>query len=135
MRTTVTLDDDLLQQAEGYTGISEQSEILTTALEALVEREAARGSSNPQVRAAALAAWREKAAREMPAETKLRTTVTLNAALVEEAARRTGIRSRSELIEAGLLALIQRDAARRLIALGGSDPNAKAPPRRRSKPA
>ena len=42
MRTTVTLDDELLANAEEYTGIKEKSALLREALKALVEREASR---------------------------------------------------------------------------------------------
>ena len=42
MRTTVTLDDELLAAAQEYTGIKEKSALLRVALTALVEREAAR---------------------------------------------------------------------------------------------
>ena len=42
MRTTVTLDDDLLRDAEFYTGIREKSALIREALRALVQREAAR---------------------------------------------------------------------------------------------
>jgi Arc/MetJ family transcription regulator len=42
MRTTVTLDDDLIAAAQEYTGITEKSVLLRAALTALVEREAAR---------------------------------------------------------------------------------------------
>jgi len=42
MRTTVTLDDDLIAAAQEYTGIKEKSALLRAALTALVEREAAR---------------------------------------------------------------------------------------------
>jgi Arc/MetJ family transcription regulator len=42
MRTTVALDDDLLAQAEAYTGLKEKSALLREGLRALVEREAAR---------------------------------------------------------------------------------------------
>jgi Arc/MetJ family transcription regulator len=42
MRTTVTLDDDLIATAQEYTGITEKSALLRVALTALVEREAAR---------------------------------------------------------------------------------------------
>ena len=65
----------------------------------------------------------------------MRTTVTLDDELVKKAMRYTGIRERAMLIEAALTALVQREAARRLAALGGSDPRAKLPPRRRSKAA
>lgn len=57
MRTTVTLDDDLLAQARGFTGIQENSTLIQHALQALVQREAARrlarlGGSAPQLKAA-----------------------------------------------------------------------------------
>ncbi|MEJ8856218.1 type II toxin-antitoxin system VapB family antitoxin [Variovorax robiniae] len=42
MRTTVTLDDDLLAQARTYTGIQENSALIQQALKSLVQREAAR---------------------------------------------------------------------------------------------
>ena len=42
MRTTVTLDDELLARAEEYTGIKEKSALIREALNALVEREASR---------------------------------------------------------------------------------------------
>ena len=42
MRTTVTLDDDLLAAAQDYTGLKEKSALLNVALKALVERESAR---------------------------------------------------------------------------------------------
>ena len=57
MRTTVTLDDELLAKAEKYTSIKEKSALMNTALKALVEREAARrlarlGGSDPNAMAA-----------------------------------------------------------------------------------
>jgi Arc/MetJ family transcription regulator len=41
MRTTVSLDDELLAKAQAYTGLTERSAILREALTALVQREAA----------------------------------------------------------------------------------------------
>ncbi len=41
MRTTITIDDDLLASAERYTGVKEKSALVNQALKALVEREAA----------------------------------------------------------------------------------------------
>jgi len=41
MRTTVSLDDELLARAQSYTGITEKSALLREALTALVQREAA----------------------------------------------------------------------------------------------
>jgi Arc/MetJ family transcription regulator len=62
----------------------------------------------------------------------MRTTITLDDALLAEASEVTGVRERSALIHEGLRALVEREAARALIALGGSDPKAKAAPRRRA---
>lgn len=42
MRTTVALDDDLLAQAQAFTGLQEKSQLLREALKALIERESAR---------------------------------------------------------------------------------------------
>jgi Arc/MetJ family transcription regulator len=42
MRTTVTLDDELLEKARKYTGIEEKSLLVNAALKALAEREASR---------------------------------------------------------------------------------------------
>ena len=40
MRTTVSLDDELLAKAQEYTGLRERSALLREALQALIEREA-----------------------------------------------------------------------------------------------
>ncbi len=61
----------------------------------------------------------------------MRTTLILNDELVAEARRYTGIEEKTALVHAGLKALIEREAARRLAALGGTMPHAKAAPRRR----
>jgi hypothetical protein len=53
------------------------------------------------------------------------------ATLWEQAAQISGIEDRERLIEVALAALIQREAARTLIRLGGSDPQATAAPRER----
>ncbi|MGH6957894.1 MAG: type II toxin-antitoxin system VapB family antitoxin [Caulobacteraceae bacterium] len=53
--------------------------------------------------------------------------------LVAEAQELTGLREKSALVREALKALVQREAARRLVLLGGSDPDASAPPRRRMK--
>jgi Arc/MetJ family transcription regulator len=41
MRTTVALDDELLETAKQYTGVTETAALLRLALKSLVEREAA----------------------------------------------------------------------------------------------
>lgn len=64
----------------------------------------------------------------------MRTTLNIDDDLLAEAGRLTGIREKTALVRAGLEALIAREAARRLAALGGTDPGAEVPPRRRSSP-
>ena len=64
----------------------------------------------------------------------MRTTITLDDELLATAHEMTGVAERSTLIHNGLRLLIQREAARRLALLGGSDPTATAAPRRRSAP-
>ena len=62
----------------------------------------------------------------------MRTTLNIDDTWYEEAASLTGIRDKTALVRAGLIALIQRESARRLALLGGSDPDASAGSRRRS---
>jgi len=62
----------------------------------------------------------------------MRTTVTLDDALLAKACRLAGPLDRTAVLHEGLRALIQRESARRLARLGGSQPGLKAPPRRRS---
>jgi Arc/MetJ family transcription regulator len=57
MRTTVTLDDELMAKAEELTGIKERSALLRSGIEALIARESARrlallGGSDPKAEAA-----------------------------------------------------------------------------------
>jgi Arc/MetJ family transcription regulator len=63
----------------------------------------------------------------------MRTTVNLDDELLSTAEQYTGIREKTALVNVALKSLIEREAARRLILLGGSDPKAKAAPRRRPK--
>lgn len=42
MRTTVSLDDDLVRKAQEYTGVAEKGALLREALKALIHREASR---------------------------------------------------------------------------------------------
>jgi len=42
MRTTIALDDDLLEAAESFTGLKEKTALVREALKALIERESAR---------------------------------------------------------------------------------------------
>lgn len=62
----------------------------------------------------------------------MRTTVTLDEALLDRAQLLSGVQERSALLKEALSALIQRESARRLARLGGSEPKLKAVPRRRA---
>jgi Arc/MetJ family transcription regulator len=64
----------------------------------------------------------------------MRTTLNLDDELVEKAREYTGIQERTALVHEGLRQLIQREAARRLAALGGTMPDLKPIPRRRFPP-
>jgi len=61
----------------------------------------------------------------------MRTTIALDDELMEEAREYTGLTEKSAIVREGLIALIQREAARRLALLGGTQPNLKPIPRRR----
>ncbi|MGC2108550.1 MAG: type II toxin-antitoxin system VapB family antitoxin [Candidatus Korobacteraceae bacterium] len=54
--------------------------------------------------------------------------------LFKEAARLSGIAEKTAVVRAGLEALIARESARRLAALGGSDPDLRGIRRRRTRP-
>lgn len=62
----------------------------------------------------------------------MRTTLNLKADLIKQAQELTGIEEKTALIHRGLELLIQKEAAKRLAKLGGSDPSVKASPRKRS---
>ncbi|MGA7414874.1 MAG: type II toxin-antitoxin system VapB family antitoxin [Bryobacteraceae bacterium] len=62
----------------------------------------------------------------------MRTTLIIDDELIDRAKRLTGIKEKTALVRAGLEALIAREAARRLAALAGSEPNLRPIPRRRS---
>ncbi len=59
----------------------------------------------------------------------MRTTVTIDDQLIDQARALSGTRETSALLTLGLRALIQQERARRLARLGGSDPSATAAPR------
>ena len=63
----------------------------------------------------------------------MRTTVSLDEALLTKAIKLTGPLDRSTLLHEGLKALIERESARRLAKLGGTQPKLKVAPRRRSR--
>ena len=63
----------------------------------------------------------------------MRTTLAMDDELLAKAQEYTGIKEKSALVREALRALVERESARRLALLGGIDPKAKAPPRRRPK--
>jgi len=62
----------------------------------------------------------------------MRTTVALDDDLVAKAQAFTGLQEKSALLREALKALIQRESARRLARLGGSEPDLKPIPRRQT---
>ena len=61
----------------------------------------------------------------------MRTTIALDDDLLAKAQAYTGVEEKSTLVREALKALIQREAAKRLANLGGSEPGIDAAPRRR----
>lgn len=64
----------------------------------------------------------------------MKTTLHINDQLLAEAQRITGISEQVALVREGLRALIERESARRLARLGGSEPQLKSISRRRFDP-
>lgn len=62
----------------------------------------------------------------------MRTTINLDESLLERAQTLSGVQERSALLREALTALIERESARRLARLGGSQPDLESVPRRRS---
>lgn len=63
----------------------------------------------------------------------MRTTLILNEQLLEKARRLSGLKEKTAIVHAGLEALIARESARRLAALGGTEASLKPIPRRRGR--
>jgi hypothetical protein len=63
----------------------------------------------------------------------MRMTVSIDDELLERARKLTSLRDAAVILHEGLRALIARESARRLAALGGSEPHARAPRRRRGR--
>ena len=61
----------------------------------------------------------------------MRTTVTLDETLLNRAQLLSGVQERSALLKEALSALIQRESARRLARLGGTEPQLETVARRR----
>ncbi|WP_046866859.1 type II toxin-antitoxin system VapB family antitoxin [Microvirga massiliensis] len=62
----------------------------------------------------------------------MRTTIALDDELVAKAQALTGLQEKSALVREALKALVERESARRLARLGGSEPDLKPVPRRRA---
>ncbi|NIE56765.1 MULTISPECIES: type II toxin-antitoxin system VapB family antitoxin [unclassified Burkholderia] len=65
----------------------------------------------------------------------MRTTLSLDDALLAKAQQLTGVTEKSTLVKEALRALIARESARRLARLGGTEPDLESIPRRPSEPA
>ncbi len=63
----------------------------------------------------------------------MRTTVNIDDELLARATKLAGPMDRSAMLSEGLKALIERESARRLARLGGSQPELEAAPRRRQR--
>jgi Arc/MetJ family transcription regulator len=62
----------------------------------------------------------------------MRTTLTLDDELLLKAQEISGLKERGQLIREALIALVQRESAKRLAALGGTEPDLQYVPRRQS---
>jgi Arc/MetJ family transcription regulator len=62
----------------------------------------------------------------------MRTTLTLDDQLLAQAQKISGLNERSQLLREALLALVQRESARRLAQLGGTEPQLAPIPRQQS---
>jgi Arc/MetJ family transcription regulator len=60
----------------------------------------------------------------------MRTTLNIDDQLLDEARRITGVTEKVVLVREGLKALIERESARRLAKLAGSEPGLQSIPRR-----
>jgi len=66
-------------------------------------------------------------------EYPMRTTLNIEDALLEKAAKLTGVKEKTSLVKLGLQALIARESAKRLAGLGGTEKNLEMIPRRRTE--
>lgn len=65
----------------------------------------------------------------------MRATLILDDELLAKAQALTGVIEKSALVRLALRALVERESARRLSQLGGSEPSLDTVPRRQSEPA
>lgn len=61
----------------------------------------------------------------------MRTTLNIDDDLLEQASQLSGLRGKTAVVREGLRALIERESARRLAKLGGTEPQIESIPRRR----
>jgi Arc/MetJ family transcription regulator len=64
----------------------------------------------------------------------MKVTIAIDDELFERAQQYAGVTEKSVVVREALKAFVEREAARRLARLGGTEPDAKTPPRRRSRP-
>jgi len=62
----------------------------------------------------------------------MRTTIVLDDELLAKAQSLTNVQEKSSLVKEALKALIERESAKRLASLGGSEPQLEATPRRQT---
>lgn len=65
----------------------------------------------------------------------MRTTLNIDDQLLAEAQSMTGLAEKTALVREALKALVERESARRLARLGGSEPQLQSVPRRQPDPA
>lgn len=65
----------------------------------------------------------------------MRTTLNIDDELLAKAHRISGLKERTALVREALRALIERESARRLALLGGTEPQLRPVPRRQTQPA
>jgi Arc/MetJ family transcription regulator len=70
-----------------------------------------------------------------PQDDDMRTTIHIDDELLARATKLVGPLDRATMVREGLKALIERESARRLARLGGSQQGLRAAPRRRGKPS
>ena len=62
----------------------------------------------------------------------MRTTLNIDDQILKQASKLTGISEKTKLVRLGLEALIEKESAKRLASLGGSEQELKQIPRRKS---
>jgi Arc/MetJ family transcription regulator len=63
-----------------------------------------------------------------------RTTLNLDEKLIKDAMKATGLKTKTEVLHAGLNRLLLEEAIKFFVSIGGTMPNAEAPTRRRRQP-